>query len=128
MIRQSRSVDRPPRTTLIGADESCNNTVPARSLRLRNYPVTRMSGSQSPTMPNWTCCRPADTSTPFLKPNGKGAHAGAAALIRRSLPFDAWPEADRIAWTEAIAEGDMFNGRGHAAHWAATTRYNVFDA
>jgi hypothetical protein len=49
-------------------------------------------------------------------------------VIRRSLPFDAWPEVDRIAWTEAIAEGDVFDGRGPAAHWAATTRYNVMAA
>jgi integrase/recombinase XerD len=46
-------------------------------------------------------------------------------MIRRSLPFDAWPEADRIAWTEAIAEGDIFEGRGPAARWAPTTRYTV---
>src|SRR5690242_11978305 len=46
-------------------------------------------------------------------------------MIRRSLPFDAWPEVDRIAWTEAIAEGDIFDGRGPAAHWAATTRCSV---
>jgi integrase/recombinase XerD len=49
-------------------------------------------------------------------------------MIRRSLPFDAWPEPDRTAWTEAIAEGDIFNGRGPAAHWAATTRYTVMAA
>jgi integrase len=49
-------------------------------------------------------------------------------VIRRSLPFDAWPEVDRIAWTEAIAEGDLFDGRGPAAHWAATTRYKVIAA
>ena len=49
-------------------------------------------------------------------------------MIRRSLPFDAWPEVDRIAWTEAIAEGDIFDGRGPAAHWAATTRNSVVAA
>lgn len=49
-------------------------------------------------------------------------------MIRRSLPFDAWPEADRLAWTEAIAAGDIFDGRGPAAHWAATTLYNVMAA
>jgi integrase/recombinase XerD len=49
-------------------------------------------------------------------------------VIRRSLPFDAWPEVDRTAWTEAIAQGDLFDGRGPAAHWAATTRYNVMAA
>jgi integrase/recombinase XerD len=49
-------------------------------------------------------------------------------VIRRSLPFDAWPEVDRIAWNEAIAQGDVFDGRGPAAHWAATTRYTVMAA
>ena len=49
-------------------------------------------------------------------------------MIRRSLPFDAWPEPDRTAWTEAIAEGDIFDGRGPAAHWAATTRSAVIAA
>jgi integrase len=49
-------------------------------------------------------------------------------MIRRSLPFDAWSETDRIAWTEAIAEGDIFDGRGPAAQWATTTRYTVRDA
>jgi hypothetical protein len=49
-------------------------------------------------------------------------------VIRRSLPFDAWPEFDRTAWTEAIAEGDIFDGRGPAAHWAATTRSAVIAA
>src|SRR5262249_27837073 len=52
----------------------------------------------------------------------------ASAVIRRSLPFDAWPEVDQIAWTEAISEGDVFDGRGPAAHWAATTRYSVMAA
>jgi hypothetical protein len=46
-------------------------------------------------------------------------------MIRRSLPFEAWPEADRVAWTKAIAECDIFDGRGPAAHWAPTTRYTV---
>jgi hypothetical protein len=49
-------------------------------------------------------------------------------VIRRSLPFHAWPEADQIAWSKANAEGDIFDGRGAAAHWAATTRYNVMAA
>ena len=46
-------------------------------------------------------------------------------MIRRSLSFDEWPERDRFAWTEAIAEGDIFNGRSPAAPWAPTTRYTV---
>ena len=40
----------------------------------------------------------------------------------RSLAFDEWPERDRFAWTEAIAEGDIFNGRSPAAPWAPTVR------
>ena len=49
-------------------------------------------------------------------------------MIRQSLPFDAWPELDRTAWTEAIVEGDIFDGRGPAAHWAAATRSAVIAA
>ena len=49
-------------------------------------------------------------------------------MIRRALPLDAWPKPDRIAWTEAIADGDVFDGRGPAAHWATTTRYSVMAA
>lgn len=43
-------------------------------------------------------------------------------MIRRGLAFSNWPELDRIAWSNAIADGDMFDGRGPAAHWAKTTR------
>jgi len=43
-------------------------------------------------------------------------------MIRRGLAFPDWPERDRIAWSSAIADGDMFDGRGPAAHWAKTTR------
>ena len=49
-------------------------------------------------------------------------------MIRRAIPWDAWPAPDRIAWTEAIAEGDIFDGRGPAAHWAGTTRSAVIAA
>jgi integrase/recombinase XerD len=49
-------------------------------------------------------------------------------MIRRSIPFDAWPEADQMAWTAAIAEGDIFDGRGPAASWAASTRYSAVAA
>jgi integrase/recombinase XerD len=35
---------------------------------------------------------------------------------------------DRIAWTEAIAEGDILDGRGPAAGWAGTTRSAVIAA
>jgi integrase/recombinase XerD len=49
-------------------------------------------------------------------------------VIRRALPFDAWPEPDRIAWTEAVAEGDIFDGLGPAARWAGSTRSAVIAA
>lgn len=38
------------------------------------------------------------------------------------LPHHAWPSADRAAWEAAIAEGDIFDGRGPAAHWRPATR------
>jgi len=43
-------------------------------------------------------------------------------MSRRSLLVDAWPEPDRIAWTRATAEGDVFDGRGLAAHWVGASR------
>jgi integrase/recombinase XerD len=46
----------------------------------------------------------------------------AAAVIRRGLALHDWPEPDRIAWAEAIADGDIFDGRGPAAQWAKTTQ------
>lgn len=49
-------------------------------------------------------------------------------MIRRSLPLDAWPEVDRLAWNRAIADGDIFDGRGPAAHWAQTIRNAVIAA
>jgi integrase/recombinase XerD len=49
-------------------------------------------------------------------------------MIRRGLSFSAWPEPDRIAWGEAIVQGDIFDGRGPAAHWADTTRNAVISA
>jgi integrase/recombinase XerD len=49
-------------------------------------------------------------------------------VIRRGLSLRAWPEPDRIAWTEAIADGDIFDGRGPAAHWATTSREAVIAA
>ncbi len=36
-----------------------------------------------------------------------------------------WPEADRAAWATALAEGDIFDGRGPAAHWSAGSRRSV---
>jgi integrase/recombinase XerD len=49
-------------------------------------------------------------------------------MIRRGLAFHDWPEPDRIGWAEAIAEGDIFDGQGPAAHWATTTRDSVLSA
>ena len=41
---------------------------------------------------------------------------------RHGLRFDEWPESDRSAWELAIADGDVFDGRGPAARWRAATR------
>jgi integrase/recombinase XerD len=49
-------------------------------------------------------------------------------MIRRGLTLAAWPAPDRIAWAAAIADGDIFDGRGAAAHWAETTRNAVIAA
>ncbi|MEQ9634836.1 MAG: site-specific integrase [Devosia marina] len=44
----------------------------------------------------------------------------------RYLPFGVWPAADQAAWNAAIADGDIFDGRGPARHWRpATRRTNV---
>jgi integrase len=40
----------------------------------------------------------------------------------RYLPYEEWPATDRYAWEEAIEEGDILDGQGPAAHWAAATR------
>ena len=37
-------------------------------------------------------------------------------------PYQAWPTADHAAWEAAIAEGDILDGRGPAAHWSPATR------
>jgi site-specific recombinase XerD len=49
-------------------------------------------------------------------------------VIRQGLPLGAWPEPDRNAWAGATTEGDIFDGRGAAAHWAETTRNAVIAA
>ena len=36
-----------------------------------------------------------------------------------------WPRADQAAWDAACAEGDIFDGRGPAAHWAAGSRRSI---
>jgi hypothetical protein len=49
-------------------------------------------------------------------------------MTRQGRLRSAWPEPDRIAWSQAIADGDMFDGLGPAAHWARTTRDAVIAA
>lgn len=45
---------------------------------------------------------------------------------RRAMPLQEWPMVDRQAWEAAVAEGDIFDGRGPASHWAdATKRTNI---
>ncbi|HCM84147.1 MAG TPA: site-specific integrase [Alphaproteobacteria bacterium] len=41
---------------------------------------------------------------------------------RRSIPFKEWPDIDKEAWIEATADGDIFDGRGPAFHWADRTK------
>jgi site-specific recombinase XerD len=38
------------------------------------------------------------------------------------LPFQHWPEIDRLAWETAFFDGDVLDGSGPAAHWATATR------
>ena len=40
----------------------------------------------------------------------------------RALPYDDWPDADRNAWQTLLRVGDVLDGRGAGAHWAAGTR------
>ena len=42
---------------------------------------------------------------------------------RRRLSWAEWPATDRAAWEAAIATGDVLDGQGPAAHWAAATRH-----
>lgn len=43
-------------------------------------------------------------------------------MVKLYLPFEDWPNEDRAAWTSAIRDGDVLDGRGAAAHWRETTR------
>lgn len=44
-------------------------------------------------------------------------------LLRRRLPVNDWPEADREAWLAALAPGDLLEGTmGAAHHWSEDTR------
>ena len=42
--------------------------------------------------------------------------------MRRALPLAEWPVNDQEGWSAAIAEGDVFDGQGPAAHWALRTK------
>jgi site-specific recombinase XerD len=41
---------------------------------------------------------------------------------RRHLSFKDWPAVDHAAWSCAIEDGDILDGRGPAAHWADATK------
>lgn len=44
---------------------------------------------------------------------------------RTSLPFEAWPEIDRLLWTQAVSKGGFLEPDGNAAHWAKATKIQV---
>lgn len=44
---------------------------------------------------------------------------------RKVWPIRDWPPDDRAAWEAAIATGDIFDGRGPAAHWSAGSRRSI---
>lgn len=46
---------------------------------------------------------------------------------RKTLPFGNWPGADRAAWEAAFAAGNLFDGRGPAAHWSSGSRTSVLN-
>ncbi len=48
--------------------------------------------------------------------------AGGQGRGRIGLVFEEWPAGHQAAWNAAIADGDVFDGRGPAAHWAVATR------
>ena len=41
------------------------------------------------------------------------------------LHYQFWPRPDQEAWAIAVADGDMFDGRGAAANWSPRTRETV---
>ncbi len=41
---------------------------------------------------------------------------------RRSLPFNEWPDPDRVAWNRAIHRGSALEDAGRGAKWAPDTR------
>ena len=48
----------------------------------------------------------------------RGLQSGEA---RKTLPFDQWPQEDRLRWQEAFHAGDLFD-TGPGAHLAEATR------
>ena len=38
---------------------------------------------------------------------------------------ECWPEDDRLSWAAAFEEGDIFDGRGPAAHWSGGSRRSI---
>jgi integrase/recombinase XerD len=44
---------------------------------------------------------------------------------RRALPFDQWPDRDRAAWQNALADSDPLEEAGRGAHWRPKTRHTV---
>ncbi len=44
------------------------------------------------------------------------------AARRKHLAQSDWPEIDRQVWAALFTEGDLFDDRGPACHWAAATR------
>ena len=42
------------------------------------------------------------------------------------IPFEAWPEEDRIRWNAAFRAGDPFEECGPGAHLAERTRQDLY--
>lgn len=51
----------------------------------------------------------------------RGAIQDRANPVRRSIPLAQWPLADRVAWTEALAPGDILEPGGPASLWRPAT-------
>jgi integrase len=45
--------------------------------------------------------------------------------IRRCIAPGAWPELDRLAWTNCLRAGDLLEGNGAGASWAPHTRAKI---
>ncbi len=45
---------------------------------------------------------------------------------KQSLPLAMWPELDRTMWDAVFADGDIFDGQGPGADWAASTRESTY--